>query len=224
MAEGTKCVLDTIEHFKVRRVYATAEWADKYGKNHIGDITIANKQQLSRMSALKTVSDVVAVYEMPESNIPSHLETTLSIVLDGVQDPGNLGTILRVADWFGIKTVFCSKDTVDVFNPKSIQATMGAISRVSVIYCDLEDLFYKHKDMPIYGTLLDGENIYTHQLGQTGFIIMGNEGKGISEPVRKHVTDRLLIPSFPPNCETSESLNVGMATAIVVAEFRRRAL
>ena len=224
MAEGTKCVLDTIEHFKVRRVYATVEWADKYGKNHIGDITIANKQQLSRMSALKTVSDVVAVYEMPELNIPSCLETTLSIVLDGVQDPGNLGTILRVADWFGIKTVFCSKDTVDVYNPKSIQATMGAISRVNVMYCNLEDLFAKHKDMPIYGTLLDGENIYTHQLEQAGFIVMGNEGKGISESVRKYVTDRLLIPSFPPNCETSESLNVGMATAIVVAEFRRRAL
>lgn len=224
VAEGTKCVLDTIGHFKARHVFATSEWIDKFGGSHLRNITVASRQQLSRMSALKTASDVVAVYEMPELNAPYNLEAKLSIVLDGIQDPGNLGTILRIADWFGIKDVFCSKDTVDVYNPKTVQATMGAISRVNVIYCDLQELFAKHKDMPVYGTLLDGENIYAHQLGQAGFIVMGNEGKGISEPIRKFVTERLLIPSFPPNCETSESLNVGMATAIVVAEFRRRTL
>ena len=120
--------------------------------------------------------------------------------------------------------MFCSKDTVDVYNPKAVQATMGAVSRVNVVYCSLSELFAAYKEMPVYGTLLDGNNIYETPLSQSGFIVMGNEGKGISEEIRRLVTGKLLIPSYPIGTPTSESLNVGMATAIVVAEFRRRTM
>ena len=162
--------------------------------------------------------------EMPDVQIEKGLEKRLALVLDGIQDPGNFGTILRIADWFGIKDVFCSKDTVDVYNPKAVQATMGAVSRVNVVYCSLSELFATYKEMPVYGTLLDGNNIYETPLAQAGFIVMGNEGKGISEEIRRLVTGKLLIPSYPIGTPTSESLNVGMATAIVVAEFRRRTM
>ena len=173
---------------------------------------------------LKTAPDVLAVYQMPEWVLADDvLLQNLSIVLDGVQDPGNLGTIIRIADWFGIRHVICSEDTADVFNPKTVQATMGAISRVEVTYCNLPQLFDKFRGkLPVYGTFLDGRNIYDEPLSGVGFIVMGNEGKGISKKLEKYMTDRLLIPSYPSGRVTSESLNVGMATAVVVGEFRRR--
>lgn len=224
VAEGTKCVIDTLDYFKVRYLFATSDWADSVGCRLRCPVTVATKAQIERMSMLKTATDVIAVYEMPDVQIEKGLEKRLALVLDGIQDPGNFGTILRIADWFGIKDVFCSKDTVDVYNPKAVQATMGAISRVNVVYCNLPELLASHKDMPVYGTLLDGNNIYETPLSQSGFIVMGNEGKGISEEIRRLVTGKLLIPSYPIGTPTSESLNVGMATAIVVAEFRRRTM
>ena len=222
VAEGAKCVLDTLGYFKVRYLFATSEWVDLYGKRCKVDAMVVSKRQLERMSMLKTATDVIAVYDMPEKTEALDVEEGLALALDGIQDPGNLGTILRIADWFGIKYVFCSKDTVDVYNPKVVQATMGAISRVNVAYCDLTGLFAAHRNMPVYGTLLDGDDIYAKQLATSGFIVMGNEGNGISDAVRRCVTNRLLIPSYPAGEPTSESLNVGMATAIVVSEFRRR--
>lgn len=224
VAEGTKCVLDTLDYFDVKYLFATSDWIDRFGSEYREIATIVTKKQLERMSMLKNASDVLAVYEMPENVENPNLEGSLVIALDGIQDPGNFGTILRIADWFGVKNVFCSKDTVDVYNPKVVKSTMGAISRICVSYCDLLELFDSHKDMPVYGTLLDGENIYTKQLTQTGFIVMGNEGNGISAAVRQRVTNSLLIPSYPVGEPTSESLNVGMATAIVVSEFRRQML
>ncbi len=128
-----------------------------------------------------------------------------------------------MADWFGIRDILCSKDTVDVFNPKALQATMGAVSRVNVFYTDLEELFSRNPDVSVYGTFLDGEDIYRAELSATGVILMGNEGRGISPSLARHVGRRLLVPSYPEGGErSSESLNVAVATALVVAEFRRR--
>jgi TrmH family RNA methyltransferase len=147
---------------------------------------------------------------------------SLSIALDGVQDPGNLGTIIRIADWFGISDIICSEDTVDAWNPKVVQATMGSIARVNIIYTNLPSFLDSlPTDFPVYGTLLDGENIYTQQLTKEGLIVMGNEGNGISTEIRPLVGRRLFIPSYHP-ADTAESLNVAIATAITCAEFRRR--
>ena len=144
------------------------------------------------------------------------------LALDGVQDPGNLGTIIRVADWFGIVRIFCSRDTSDVYNPKVIQATMGSIARVDVVYTDLLDLFSSlPSGYPLYGTFLDGDDIYKRSLTPNGIIVMGNEGKGISPSVSKYINNRLLIPNFPKGRQTADSLNVAIATAITCYEFRR---
>lgn len=221
VAEGTKCVLDTIGSFAVESLFCTDEWARLHD---VGKAIIVTASQLERMSMLKTPTDVIAVYCMPTYSIDySAIGETLSLALDNIQDPGNLGTIIRIADWFGIHDIFCSDGTVDVYNPKVVQATMGAISRVRVHYCDLSELFGNlNKDVPVYGTFLNGRNIYEEELGVKGIIVMGNEGKGISAQTEKYVTKRLLIPSYPTGATTSESLNVAMATAIVVSEFRRR--
>ena len=146
--------------------------------------------------------------------------TGLNIVLDNIQDPGNLGTIIRLADWFGVSDIFASKTTVDVYNHKVVQATMGAIARVKVHYGDLEALFEEYPDLPVYGTFLDGKDIYKSELGKTGFVVFGNEGQGIGAKVAKHVDQRLLIPKA--KTAGSESLNVGVAAAITISEFFRR--
>jgi TrmH family RNA methyltransferase len=164
--------------------------------------------------------------QIPIKTLNSQL-STLSIALDGVQDPGNLGTIIRTCDWFGVHDIYCSMDTADCYNPKVVQATMGALARVRVHYIHLEKwLNQVHKaGIPVYGTLLEGGNMY-HEGAiadkSKGVIIMGNEGNGISPAVRKLITHPLRIPSYPADAETSESLNVGIATAIVLAEFRRQ--
>ena len=138
-----------------------------------------------------------------------------------IQDPGNLGTIMRTAHWFGIDRIYASRDTVDIFNPKTVQSTMGSLGRVEIVYCDLGELMDKNPDMPVYGTLLDGKNIYKATLGEHGFIIMGNEGKGISESLRKRITSPLLIPPYDYS-NHSESLNVAIATAVTLSQFRSR--
>ena len=149
-------------------------------------------------------------------------DQALALALDGVQDPGNLGTIIRIADWFGISTLICSDDTVDAWNPKVVQATMGSLSRVNIIYTSLPALLDRLPgDYPVYGTFLDGKNIYAEPLTPGGLIIMGNEGNGISDEVRQRVNRRLLIPDFHQG-ETADSLNVAIATAITCSEFRRR--
>lgn len=224
VVEGAKCTLDTIHHFKCRYLLATSQWIEKYAHklDHITPIEV-KRVDMARMSQLTTPSDVIAVYEIPNYKLDeSRFKEELTIVLDKIQDPGNLGTIMRIADWFGINTIICSRDTVDVYNPKVIQATMGAISRVRVHYCDLPELLKKHMDIPIYGTFLDGKNMYNVELSAHGFLVMGNEGQGISDNVGALVSHRLFIPSYPEGEQTSESLNVSMATAIAIAEFRRR--
>ena len=195
-----------------------------YRKGEIGE------EQMKRISALSSPSPVLAVVRKPDdiyvedvSQVEDLIERGgLFLGLDTIRDPGNLGTIIRVADWFGIEHIFCSQGTVDVYNSKVIQATMGALARVKVHYCNLPDLISSLKDVPVYGTFLDGENIYNKPLSENGLIIMGNEGNGVSKEVSQLINNKLYIPNYPTGRTTSESLNVAIATAVVCAEFRRR--
>lgn len=226
VAEGTKCVLDTIHAFECRYIFATSAWIEKHAASlpHGIAAETVRRSDLERMSHMSTAPEVMAIYRMPVRELNDReLKGRLSIALDGIQDPGNLGTIIRVADWMGVRHIVCSRDTVDVYNPKVVQATMGAISRVKVYYADLSDVLCKLREsMPVYGTFLDGDNIYATELTEEGIIVMGNEGKGVSEPVASLATERLYIPSYPPGEQTSESLNVAVATAITLSEFRRQ--
>ena len=177
------------------------------------------------MSGLRAPQGVIGVFRKSKiENQKSKIEN-LTLALDGIQDPGNLGTIIRTCDWFGVHDIFCSLDTADCYNPKVVQATMGALARVRVHYVDLPAWLADQK-CAIYGTLLDGKDMYDELSTldsrlSTSIIIMGNEGNGISQEVRKLITHPIRIPSYPKNAETSESLNVSIATAIVLAEFRR---
>ncbi len=176
-----------------------------------------SEMELKKISALKTPNECLAVFKMPET---SDLVTEgVVLALDDVRDPGNLGTIIRLCDWFGIETLVCSMETVDVYNPKVIQSTMGSISRVKVIYTDLVS-FLEKVNVPVYGTFMDGENIYTEMLPENAVIVMGNEANGISSEVEKVVTKRIAIPRFG-KLQKTESLNVATATAITLSEFRR---
>ena len=159
----------------------------------------------------------MAIFEQPVYESDSKvISKSLCLALDNIQDPGNLGTIIRLADWFGIEDIFCSTGTVDVFNPKTVQATMGAIARVKVHYCDLPKLISSLKGIPVYGTFLDGNIIYSETLSANGLIVMGNEGNGISREVEALINRRLYIPNYPQERETSESLNVAIATACLL--------
>ena len=221
VAEGSKLTEEILaSKFVVRRIYTTRH--DLKGKN----IEVVDQREMERISQLKTANDTLAVVEQPRYTLSvANLRGKLTIALDGVQNPGNLGTIIRLADWFGVEDIICSKDTADCFNPKVIQATMGAILRVRVHYTDnlpalLTDA---HREgLNIYGTLLDGDNIYDAKFDASGIVVMGNEGRGITNDTRKTLTHRLLIPPYPADVPTSESLNVAMATGIILAEFRRQ--
>lgn len=198
--------------------------ASKEGKGMASKVIqdVVTDEELQRCSLLKTPQQVLSLFPIPqcEASLPEVASAELCLALDGVQDPGNLGTIVRLADWFGIRHVFCSPTTADIYSPKAIQATMGAIARVHVHYIDLVEALSRC-DSPIYGTHLDGENLYEKRLTKEGVIIMGNEGNGISPEVGALVSERLFIPPFPSDRTTVESLNVAIATAIVCAEFRR---
>ena len=178
---------------------------------------------MSRISMFSTPSPVLALVKKPEYGKPV-LEKKLYLALDAVRDPGNLGTILRIADWFGIRTVFASPDTVDVYNPKVIQATMGAIFRCRFIYTDIPGLCrdFRSAGMPVYGTFLDGKNIYRCGLEPSGLVVMGNESNGVSAETAAEVSSRLFIPRGPDS--VAESLNVAVATAVTLSEFNRRSM
>ena len=184
-----------------------------------------SEEELSRASLQKTPQEVLAVFEQPHYEWDASIASrSLCLALDDVQDPGNVGTIARIADWFGIEHIFCSKGTADIYNPKTVQATMGAIARVKFHYCDLPDFIQSAstQGIPLFGTFLDGKDLYKETLENRGIIVMGNEGNGISMPIAQCISHRLLIPNYPQGRPTSESLNVAIATAIVCAEFRRR--
>ena len=220
IAEGLKLVEEIrCSTLRIRRIYTTRH--DIVG----AEVEHIERKDMERISELKTASDTLAVVEKPHHKLHlASITDRLVLALDGVQNPGNLGTIIRLADWFGIEDIICSTECADCYNPKVIQATMGAILRVKVHYTDNLPQFLRDAStagMPIYGTLLDGENIYTKGLATRGVIVMGNEGRGLTEACRAELTERLYIPSYPADSPTSESLNVAMATGIILAEFRR---
>lgn len=221
VAEGPKVVSDLLRVAPARLIVHTSAWKE-YDSTDTERIEVT-EEELRKVSFLQHPQEVLALFPMFKETAPYPSHTSLAIALDGVQDPGNLGTIIRIADWFGVSQIYCSRDTADVYNPKVIQATMGSIARVQVSYTELNKLIDSLPDeYPLYGTLLDGNSIYEEPLSEGGLIIMGNEGNGISPKIRAKITHRLLIPNYPEGRKTADSLNVAIATAIVCNEFRRR--
>ncbi len=224
VAEGPKLILDLLPSFDCKMLIATGEWLRNNPGLKAEETFEATVEELKKISNLKSPQGVVALFEKPTSDWNlEELGKNLSLALDEVQDPGNLGTILRIADWFGIRDVFCSEHCADAYSPKTVQATMGALARVKVHVVDLgEFLTTCQGRIPLYGTFMDGNDIYAEPLTPTGIIVMGNEGNGISAQIEKLIDHKLLIPNFPAGVPSSESLNVGVATALVCGEFRRR--
>ena len=220
VAEGFKLV-DEIRNsqLRIRNIYTTRD--DVVGNN----VVRIEKREMERISQLNTASDILAVVEQPRYKLALNaLKAKLTLAIDGVQNPGNMGTIVRLADWFGVENIICSRECADLYNPKVVQATMGALLRVKVHYVDnLSTLLSEARTsgLPIYGTLLDGNNIYHEKLSTDGIIVMGNEGRGLSDECRSTLTHKLFIPPYPADAPTSESLNVAMATGIILSEFRR---
>lgn len=223
VAEGPKLVDELCATMKPVYIAALPEWISENAKIISGtEYDIVTPDELQRASLQKNPQQVIALFPIPEHKFcTEQLRNELVLMLDGVQDPGNLGTIARIADWFGIRNILCSAETADIYNPKAVQATMGALARVKFHYTDLLQLLSQY-DGPVYGTFLDGENIYGQELSENGIIVMGNEGKGISQGVGEMINRRLYIPNYPIGTQTTESLNVAIATSIVCAEFRRR--
>ncbi|WP_396164052.1 TrmH family RNA methyltransferase [Flavobacterium sp.] len=214
-AEGVKVVQELLHsNFELQELFTTKQDFLSVSKDKLHAISEA---ELKKISALATPNSCLAVFKIPKAK--EMKESGLILALDDVRDPGNLGTIIRLCDWFGIETLFCSEETVDIFNPKVVQATMGSISRVNVVYGDLENFLVTTK-LTVFGTFMDGKNIYQESLPNDGVIVMGNEANGISEAVEKLVTDRIAIPRFG-DLQITESLNVATATAIILSEFKR---
>ena len=214
LVEGEKMVGEALSEFPemIDYVYATAQFQlPSYSK----EIEVITEDELAQISSLKTPNKALAILCKPKTSVPT-LTSGLILVLDGVQDPGNMGTILRTADWFGVTTIVCSEDTADIFNPKVIQASMGSVLRMNVVYTTLET-FLSTCDLPIYGALLEGENVYHTVLKKTGVLVMGNEGKGIRPGVRAFINTPIHIPGFGK----AESLNVAVATGVLLSEFVR---
>ena len=223
LVEGYKSVTEFINSaYQIEAVYHTAAIAPKMlklsQKMNFQEISSAI---LEKISALKTPADIIAVVKIPQWPVLNYttLNKKFSIVLDGIQDPGNMGTIIRTADWFGIENIICSEDCVEVYNPKVVQATMGSLSRINVHYVDLASVLSETK-LPVYGALLDGENIYSTNFGNEGLVVMGNEGNGLTEKVKQLVTKAITIPG----AGNAESLNVAIATAIFCSEINRNKL
>ena len=251
VAEGEKCVEELRRGFELVQWVTDTQKLKAVNPETEAQTLTATATEIAQMSSLRTPQGVIGVFKKRTiANHQSPITNPLVLILDGIQDPGNLGTIIRTCDWFGVHSIVCSRDTADCYNPKVVQATMGALARVNLQYVDLPEwlgaLKIKNDELQIYGTLLDGKNMYDVLSDEAGgistqqnddpsqrklsVIIMGNEGNGISSEVRKFITHPLYIPAYAGNGqikETSdvvESLNVSIATAIVLAEFRRRGL
>ncbi|MCM1150754.1 MAG: RNA methyltransferase [Alistipes sp.] len=222
VAEGEKLIGELrASQLRVRKMFALE------GIFEGPEVETVSRHDMERLSLLKTAGNSLALVEIPryELDLPE-LGNDLTLALDDVQNPGNLGTIVRLADWFGIRDILCSEATADCFNPKVVQATMGAILRVRVHYVDLKRVLREAaaRGVAIYGTFLEGDDLYDAPLTRAGIVVMGNEGRGVTPEVAAAVTHRLFIPPYPAGRRTTESLNVAMATGIVCAEFRRRKL
>ncbi len=223
VVEGIKSVLEFANsNYKIQKIYATAEAAAKLGKipQNI-KLEELSEIELSKISQLKNPQGALALVELPDHTAfnPDLLTNKHSLVLDDVQDPGNLGTIIRTAEWFGIEYIICSIGTVDCYNPKVVQATMGSLSRVKIHYVDLED-FLQKTELPIFGALLTGESIYNTDFKRTGLILMGNEGNGIRDSLLSRIDHAVTIPRIGQ----AESLNVAIATTLFCSEIARQSL
>ena len=223
MAEGEKLVKDLCKGYDCITLIVSSKSGISTKDIQAKEIIEVTEDEMLKVSNQKSPQGILGVFRIHRNDFQlSVLQEELVLMLDEVQDPGNLGTIIRIADWFGIRHIICSVTSADAYGPKTVQATMGALARVQVYYADLVS-FLKElpKGIPVYGTFLSGQIIYDEALSHNGIIVMGNEGKGISPEVGSLVSHQLLIPSFPEGAATSESLNVGVATAIICAEFRR---
>ena len=215
IAEGEKTINELIHsNFELVYLFTTETLFPTISKSKV--IAISTPE-LQKISALASANNCLAVFKIPFPK--AVIEKGLILALDNIRDPGNLGTIIRLCDWFGIDQIICSTESVDVYNPKVIQATMGSISRVQINYLDLHD-FLKQTKLPVFGTFMDGVNIYSTNLPKDGIIVMGNEANGISEAIENVISVRLAIPRFG-NLQQTESLNVATATAIILSEFKR---
>ena len=226
LVEGNKMVEEALRsELKIVTLVCTSEFLHIHPEIqfNVDELIETDIETIQKASLLQNPQNSLALVLIPEHPV-LNLTDDLILALDFIQDPGNLGSILRISDWFGIHTIVCSENTVDVFNPKVVQASMGAIFRVNIQYTNLEAFLNdaKNNNTPIYGTFLEGKDIYKEQLTPKGILVMGNEGNGISEPISKLITHRLFIPSFSSKKNKPESLNVAIAAAICCSEFKRR--
>lgn len=226
--EGDKLVKEFLmAKVAVRTLIAKPEFLNSLPLVHkqgIGEVIPASYDELKKMSSLKTPHNALAVIQMPEPAMDLFaLTKSLTVALDCVRDPGNLGTIIRAAAWFGIRNIYCSEDCADVYNPKVIQASMGAILHVNIFYTGLKELLEtaQKNNLKIYGTVLEGDSIYSHKLDKNGIILLGNESKGISEDLLPYITDRIMIPKMSDARSGIDSLNVSMAASVIFSEFTR---
>lgn len=216
IAEGVKVIGELIKSSLVlEHIYCTEELNFDVSSSLV---TLVSKDDMKKMSALATTSNCLAVFHCAKEEEVNYKD--IVVALDNIRDPGNLGTIIRLCDWFGIRHIICTNETVDVYNPKVVQATMGSMVRVNIIYGDLEEMIVNAKDVPVYGTFMDGESIYSEKFTNEGIIVMGNEANGISPTIESLVTQKIAIPRFG-TLQQTESLNVAMAASIVINEFRR---
>lgn len=229
IAEGEKVCRDLFDAgWEIEMLFMTEDFRkEKYSRrNETVRPEMVTSKDLEKISSLTTPQEVIAVVRIPEREFPpEELEHELTLMLDGIKDPGNLGTIIRIADWFGIKNIVCSETSADVYNSKTVQATMGSLFRVNVYYEQLPDLLKQAsgKNISVYGTFPDGENIYESELSSSGIILIGSESHGISDELTKLISRRISIPSFSNGKKgKADSLNAAMAAAIVCSEFRRR--
>ena len=215
VAEGIKGVNEFLySNSKLEKLFCTE---DVYSSFKKFDPQIISETELSKISGLTTPNKVLGLFKIPE--VAKIDEEGLILMLDDISDPGNLGTIIRLCDWFGVKQLVCSNNTVDCYNQKVVQATMGSLVRIPITYCDLKE-FLKQTQLPIYGAVMDGDNVYSTNLEQNAILVMGNESNGISEKIGQLLNTKITIPRYSETTLT-ESLNVATATAILLNEFRR---
>ena len=227
VVEGEKMLEELLQSdYNIQSIYATAPWIQKNTsliqlKGVANKVVEINEEDLNKISLLSTPNQVYSLVKIPQENFPNQTKG-LTIVLDGIKDPGNLGTIIRLADWYAIENIICSKDCVDVFNPKTVQSTMGSIFRVKVEYTDLKTYLGNQPcDLAIYGSIIEGgENIYEKQFSKDAILIIGSESHGISPEIQQYVNHKITIPRFRTD-NKPESLNASIATAIMISEIKR---
>ena len=213
VVEGVKAITELLQsNLKLNKLYTTVSF-----NIDAKDEVFISETDLKRISFLTTPNKALAIFEIPQAKPIGN--SGLIIALDAIRDPGNLGTIIRLCDWFGVQELICSKETVDCYNPKVIQATMGSITRVNINYIDLA-LFLKSSKLNVFGAFMEGSNVYNIELPKNGILVMGNEANGVSKEVEEIISQKISIPRFG-NLQSTESLNVATATAILLSEFRR---